>query len=40
MKKSLLISSMFIAAAFVSQSALAEVKVRAGVGSSTYEFGW
>jgi hypothetical protein len=28
---------MFVAAALVSQSALAEVKIRAGVGSSTYE---
>ena len=39
MKKSLLITSMFVAAAFVSQSALAEVKIRAGAGTSTYELG-
>lgn len=39
MKKSLLISSLFVAAALVSQSALAEVKIRAGAGTSTYELG-
>jgi hypothetical protein len=39
MKKSVLISSLFVAAAFVSQSALAEVKIRAGTGSSSYELG-
>lgn len=39
MKKSVLLSSMFIAAALVSQSALAEVKVRAGVAKSTYTLG-
>lgn len=37
MKKSVLMSSMFVAAALVSQSALADVKLRAGVASSTYE---
>lgn len=39
MKKSVLMSSLFVAAAFVSQSALAEVKLRAGAGTSTYELG-
>lgn len=39
MKKSLLISSLFVATALVSQSALAEVRIRAGAGSSTYELG-
>jgi hypothetical protein len=39
MKKSVLLSSMFVAAALVSQAALAEVKVRAGTGTSTYELG-
>ena len=39
MKKSVLISSLMVAAALLSQSALAEVKVRAGVGSSTYSLG-
>lgn len=39
MKKSVLMSSMFVAAALVSQSALAEVKLRAGAGTSTYELG-
>ncbi len=39
MKKSILVSSLFVAAAMVSQSALAEVKIRAGAGSSTYELG-
>ena len=39
MKKSVLISSLFVAAAFVSLPALAEVKIRAGAGSSTYELG-
>jgi hypothetical protein len=39
MKKTLLVSSLFVATALVSQSALAEVKIRAGGGSSTYELG-
>lgn len=39
MKKSLLISGMFVAATLVSQSALAEIKIRAGAGSSSYELG-
>ena len=39
MKKSLLISGLCISVALMSQSALAEVKVRAGVGSSTYQLG-
>lgn len=39
MKKSILISSLFVATALVSQSALAEIKLRAGAGSSTYELG-
>ncbi len=39
MKKTLLISSLCVAAALVSQSALAEVKIRAGAGSATYELG-
>jgi hypothetical protein len=39
MKKSVLISGMFVAAALVSQSALAEVKLRAGVGASSYKLG-
>ncbi len=39
MKKSILVSSLFVAAAMVSQSASAEVKIRAGSGSSTYELG-
>jgi hypothetical protein len=39
MKKSLLISGLFVTAALVSQSALAEVKIRAGTGSSSYELG-
>lgn len=39
MKKSVLMSSLFVAAALVSQSALAEVKIRAGAGTSTYELG-
>lgn len=39
MKKSILISSLFVATALVSQSALAEIKIRAGAGSSTYELG-
>ncbi|MDO8925725.1 MAG: hypothetical protein Q7U94_02295 [Sideroxyarcus sp.] len=39
MKKSILISSLFVAAALVSQSAMAEIKIRAGAGSSTYELG-
>jgi hypothetical protein len=37
MKKTLLVSSLFVATALVSQSALAEVRIRAGAGSSTYE---
>lgn len=37
MKKTLIMSSVFIAVAFASQAAEAGVKVRAGVGSSTYE---
>jgi len=37
MKKSLLISGMFIAATFASQSALAEVKLRVGAASSDYK---
>jgi len=37
MKKSLLMSGLCVAAALMSQSALAEVKIRAGAGSSTYE---
>lgn len=37
MKKSLLMSGLCVAAAFMSQPALAEVKIRAGTGSSTYE---
>ncbi|HAF45355.1 MAG TPA: hypothetical protein DCK83_10585 [Gallionellaceae bacterium] len=39
MKKSILISSLFVATALVSQSAMAEIKIRAGAGSSTYELG-
>jgi hypothetical protein len=39
MKKTLLISSLFVATALVSQSALAEVRIRAGAGSYTYELG-
>lgn len=39
MKKSVLISSLFVAAALISQPALAEVKIRAGAGSSSYELG-
>jgi hypothetical protein len=39
MKKTLLISSLFVATALVSQSALAEVKVRAGVAGASYELG-
>lgn len=39
MKRSVLMSSLFVATALVSQSALAEVKIRAGAGSSTYELG-
>jgi hypothetical protein len=39
MKKSLLITSMFIAAAFASQSAMAEIKLRVGKASSSYELG-
>lgn len=39
MKKSVLVSSLFVAAALASQSALAEVKVRAGVAASTYDLG-
>lgn len=39
MKRTVLISSMFVAAALVSQSAFAEVKIRAGAGSSSYELG-
>lgn len=39
MKKSLLISGMFVAATLVSQSALAEVKIRAGAGASSYKLG-
>ena len=40
MNKTLLISAMFIAAAFVTQSAQAgDIKIRAGVGSSTYALG-
>ncbi len=38
MKKSVLVSSLFVAA-LVSQPALAEVKVRVGKGTSTYELG-
>lgn len=37
MKKPLLMSSMFVAAALVSQSALAEFKIRAGAASTSYE---
>ncbi len=37
MKKTLLISGLCISAALVSQSAFAEIKIRAGAGSSTYE---
>ena len=37
MKKSLILSSVFIAVTFASQAAEAGVKVRAGAGSSTYE---
>ena len=36
MKKSLLLSSLCIAAVLVSQTAQAEVKIRAGTGTSTY----
>jgi len=39
MKKSVLLSSMFVAAALVSQAAYAEVKIRAGTGTATYELG-
>lgn len=39
MKKSLLVSGLFVATALVSQSALAEVKLRAGVASAAYELG-
>jgi hypothetical protein len=39
MKKTLLVSSLFVATALVSQSALAEVRFRAGAGTSTYELG-
>lgn len=39
MKRTVLISGMFMAAALVSQSAFAEVKIRAGAGSSSYELG-
>ncbi len=39
MKKSLLMSGLCVAAALVSQPALAEVKIRAGAGSATYELG-
>ncbi len=39
MKKSVLVSSLFVAATLASQSALAEVKVRAGVATSTYDLG-
>ncbi len=39
MKKSLLLSSLCIAAVFVSQTAQAEIKIRAGVASSTYTLG-
>jgi hypothetical protein len=39
MKKTLLITGLFAAATLVSQSALAEVKIRAGTGSSTYSLG-
>lgn len=39
MKKSILMSSMFVAAALVSQSAMAEFKIRAGAGASSYELG-
>jgi hypothetical protein len=39
MKKTLLVSSLFVATALVSQSALAEVKFRVGTGKSTYELG-
>ena len=39
MKKSLILSSMFIVAALVSQTAQAGVKLRAGVASSTYTLG-
>jgi hypothetical protein len=39
MKKSVLVSGLFVAAALASQSALAEVKVRAGVASANYELG-
>jgi hypothetical protein len=37
MKKSLLVSGLCVTAILMSQSALAEVKIRAGAGSSTYE---
>lgn len=37
MKKSILMSSMFVAAVLVSQSALAEFKIRAGAASTSYE---
>jgi hypothetical protein len=37
MKKTLLLTSLCIAAVFVSQTAQAGVKIRAGAGSSTYE---
>ncbi len=39
MKKSLLLSSLCIAAVLVSQAAQAEIKIRAGVDSSTYTLG-
>jgi len=37
MKKTILMSSLFVATALVSQSAMAEIKVRAGVANSTYK---
>lgn len=39
MKKTLLISSLFVATAFMSQTAQAEVKLRAGVAGASYELG-
>ena len=39
MKKSLLISSVLVLAALTSQSALADVRVRAGISSATYNLG-
>lgn len=39
MQKSLLLSSLFVVTTLAAQAAQAEVKVRAGVASSTYELG-